>query len=106
MSRIAFAWISDRPNLLISCVRAVVAVLGGADGLDDGVEVIQRDLETFEDVGAGLRLLEVELVRRVTTSRRWAMKHWSISLRSITRGRPLSIASMMTPNVLSSCVCL
>ena len=32
-----------------------------ADGLDDRVEVVERDLEALEDVGPVARLLEVEL---------------------------------------------
>ncbi|VTR65876.1 putative Val start codon [Desulfosarcina cetonica] len=43
--------------------EAVLGFLGGfgsADQLDDGVQVVQGDLETFQDVGPGLGLVQVE----------------------------------------------
>jgi hypothetical protein len=38
-----------------------------ADGADDGVQVVERGLEAFEDVGAVARLLRSNSVRRRTT---------------------------------------
>ena len=42
------------------CAR-VIHVRRLADGADDRVQVVERDLEAFEDVGPVARLLEVEL---------------------------------------------
>ena len=61
MSRIAWAWSSDRSNRLIRLLRAVSTSARLADRLDHLVEVVEGDLEALEDVGPGARLLEVEL---------------------------------------------
>ena len=61
MSRIAWAWSSDRSNRFIRFVRAPLDVGRLADRLDDRVEVVEGDLEALEDVGPGAGLAEVEL---------------------------------------------
>ena len=61
MSRIAWAWICVRPNCAIRPSRASDRVLRGADQRDHRVEVIERDGQAFEDVGAGLGLPQLEL---------------------------------------------
>src|SRR5215208_4116413 len=58
MLRIASAWRSLSLNRRWSCA---LAVGGGADDLDDRVDVIDGDLEPLEDVLAVERLVEVEL---------------------------------------------
>ena len=57
----AWACSSDRSNRLIRFDAGVVDVGRLADGLDDRVEVVEGDLEPFEDVRPGARLAEVEL---------------------------------------------
>ena len=61
MSRIACAWICDRPKLRHQAVARLGNGLRPADQLDDRVEVIERDLQAFEDVIARLGLPELEL---------------------------------------------
>ena len=61
MSRMAWAWSSDRSKRLIRFVRATLDVGRLADRLDDRVEVVEGDLQALEDVGPGARLAEVEL---------------------------------------------
>jgi hypothetical protein len=58
---------------LIRLLRARLDVGRLADGLDDRVEVVERDLEALEDVRPVARLAEVELGPRRTTSRRQSM---------------------------------
>ena len=48
-----------------------VGVGRGADQLDHRVEVVERDQQALEDVGAGLGRRSSYWVRRVTTSRWW-----------------------------------
>ena len=57
----ALAWISDSSKRPIRLLRARLDVGRLADGRDDRVEVVERDLETFEDVRPVARLAEVEL---------------------------------------------
>ena len=61
MSRMAWAWISDRSKRAMRFVAGGVDVGRLADRLDDRVEVVEGDLEALEDVGPGARLAEVEL---------------------------------------------
>ena len=61
MSRMAWAWSSDRSKPRHEVVARVLDVGRLADRLDDRVEVVERDLEALEDVGPGARLAEVEL---------------------------------------------
>ena len=57
----ALAWTSESVKRLMRLVARVLHVRRLADGPDDLVEVVERDLEALEDVGAVARLLEVEL---------------------------------------------
>ena len=61
MSRIACAWICDRPNCVIRPSRASGDRLRPANQRDHRVEVVERDLQPFEDVIARLRLPQLEL---------------------------------------------
>ena len=55
------AWISVSLKRAMRLARACVDVGRLADGLDDRVEVVERDLEALEDVRPIARLPEVEL---------------------------------------------
>ena len=48
-------------ELVHQLLLRVLAVVGVLDDLDDGVDVVERDAEPFEDVGAFLGLLQFEL---------------------------------------------
>ena len=61
MSRIACDWICDRPNCVIRPSRASDGVLRPANQRDHRVEVVERDLQPFEDVIARFRLPQLEL---------------------------------------------
>ena len=61
MSRIAWAWTSVSSKRSMRFAARGLDVGGLADRLDDRVEVVERDLEALEDVGACPRLLEVVL---------------------------------------------
>ena len=61
MSRIACAWICDRPNCVIRPSRASAGFCGRANQRDHRVEVIERDLQPFEDVPARFGLAQLEL---------------------------------------------
>ncbi len=61
MSRIACAWSCDSLNCGHQAVARLGRALRPANQLDDLVEVIERDLEAFEDVGARLGLAQLEL---------------------------------------------
>ena len=61
MSRIACAWICDRLNCVIRPSRASAGLFDRANQRDHRVEVIERDLQAFEDVGARLGLAQLEL---------------------------------------------
>ena len=61
MSRIACAWSCDSLNSVIKPVARLGRALGGANERDHLVEVIERDLQPFEDVGARFRLPQLEL---------------------------------------------
>ena len=54
MSRIACAWISESSNFSIRPARAMSGVVRGADQRDHRVEVVERDQQALEDVGACL----------------------------------------------------
>ena len=56
----AWAWIGRELELLDEPLPGLVDALGGADELDDGVQVVQGDHQALEDVGPGLGLLQVE----------------------------------------------
>ena len=51
----------DRPKLVISPSRASAVVFDDADDPDHLVEVVERDAQPFEDVGARLGLAQLEL---------------------------------------------
>ena len=57
----ALAWISVNSNSRDQAFAGFGGGLGGADQLDDRVDVIEGFLETFEDVGAGFRLAQFVL---------------------------------------------
>ena len=57
----ALAWISDSAKRDIRLCARGLHVGRLADGRDDRVEVVERDLEALEDVGPVARLLQVEL---------------------------------------------
>ena len=57
----ALAWISESVEARHQVAAGVVDVGRLADGADDRVEVVERDLQAFEDVRPVARLLEVEL---------------------------------------------
>ncbi len=61
MSRMAWAWRSERPKVFIRPARARLDVLRGLDERDHRVDVVERDLQALEDVRALLGLREVEL---------------------------------------------
>ena len=61
MLRIASACRSQSLNRFCSCALAVRRVLRLADELDHLVDVVDGDLEAFEDVLALERLVELEL---------------------------------------------
>ena len=62
MSRMAWAWSSDRSNARHEVrLRPCSTSARLADRLDHRVEVVEGDLEALEDVGPGARLAEVEL---------------------------------------------
>ena len=82
----------------IKASRASFGILGGADQLDDLVDIGDRDGEADQHMGAVARLAEQNLVRRDTTSSRKAMKALSRSFSVITSGRPPSSATMLAPN--------
>ena len=54
MSRIACACSRESSNFAISPSRAASGSLRGADQFDHRVEVVERDQQPLEDVGAGL----------------------------------------------------
>ena len=60
-SRIADAWICDSENCVDQLLARGLAVGRPADDLDDGVEVVQRDEQSLEDVRARLLLGQLEL---------------------------------------------
>ncbi len=57
----ALHWSSLKLELGHQLLLRILAVVGAPDDLDDGVDVVQRDAEAFEDVGAFLSLLQFEL---------------------------------------------
>ena len=57
----ALAWTSREPEALHEVVARGLDVVRLADGADDRVEVVERGLEAFEDVGPIPGLLQVEL---------------------------------------------
>ena len=59
MSRIACACFSESSNFSISPVAGLVGVGRAADQLDHRVEVVERDQEALEDVGASLGLAQL-----------------------------------------------
>ena len=59
MSRIACAWRSESAKRAISAPRAAAGVVGAADDRDHLVEVVERDREALEQMGARLGLGEV-----------------------------------------------
>ncbi len=61
ISRMALAWISESVEARHQVGAGVSTSRRLADGLDDRVEVVERDLEALEDVGPVARLAEVEL---------------------------------------------
>ena len=52
MSRMAWAWICERPKSLHESVARRRRIGRTADQLDDRIEVVQRNHQTLEDVGA------------------------------------------------------
>ncbi len=69
----ALAWISERPNRSIKRCLGGRSVFGRADDLDYFVDIVDRDDQSFEDVGLGFGILESMSVRRSTTSIWWSM---------------------------------
>ena len=61
MSRIACDWSCDSLNCGHQAVARFGRALRSANQLDHLVEVIERDLEAFEDVGPRLGLPQLEL---------------------------------------------
>ena len=61
ISTIACAWISDRPNFSCRPSRAASGSRERADQRDDLVEVVERDEQALQDVGARLGLAQLEL---------------------------------------------
>ena len=61
MSRIACDWTCDSLKLRHQAVARFGRVLRPANQLDDLVEVIERDLQAFEDVRARFGLAQLEL---------------------------------------------
>ena len=61
MSRIACAWTSVSLNSLHQVVARGLGRARVADRGDDLVDVVERDLEAFEDVGAPAGPLQLEL---------------------------------------------
>ena len=59
ISRMACACLSDRAKRSMSCTFALRRVRAVADDADDLVDVIQRDEQAFQNVGARLGLIEV-----------------------------------------------
>ena len=107
MSRMACACFSVRPKRSIRPSWPRCAVRAARMRRDDLVDVIQRDEQALQDVGAGLGLVQVVagapgddvllmLDVMVDASR----------CRDSTLGSPSTSASMMTPKVSCSCVCL
>ncbi len=47
-------------ELLLEARRSLGWIFAGADGFDDGVDVVERDAIALEDVGPLLRLVEIE----------------------------------------------
>ena len=60
-SRIAWAWISERPNSLHQPGAGRIGVVRAADQRDHGVEVVERDQVAAENVGALLVLAQLVL---------------------------------------------
>ena len=113
MLRIASACRSVSLNRFCSCALAVGVSSALADDLDHLVDVVDGDLEAFEDVLALERLVELELraadddlvaVRDVVLEHfleRHDLRHEAAASRASGTS-----ASMMTPNVDCICVCL
>ena len=57
----AWAWTSESPKVLDEPLASVVRVGGGADQVDDRVEVVEGDDDPLEHVRPGLRLAQLEL---------------------------------------------
>ena len=57
----AWAWIWLRPNCAHQAFARLARVFRAPNQLDDRVEVVERDLEPFQDMGAGFRLPQLEL---------------------------------------------
>ena len=61
MSRIACAWIWRQAELRHQAVARLGRTLRRADQRDHRIDVIERDLQAFEDVAPGLGLAQLEL---------------------------------------------
>ena len=81
-------------------------VLRSADQRDHRVEVSSAIRSPSRMCARASALRSSNSVRRRTTSRRNSMKCSMMSSSGSTRGRPPTIASMMMPKVVCSCVCL
>ena len=108
MSRIAWAWISVSPNGSISSERAASASSDAADQRDHLVEVVERDQVALEHVRPALGPVELELGAPgddLASGGRGSAP--SICRSDSVRGfTPSTSATMLTPNVVCSGVCL
>ena len=93
-------------ELQLQALARFGGALRSANQLDHFVEVIERDLEAFEDMGPGLGLAQLELGPAPDDFAAELDEVLETSSRLSTFGRPPAIASMMMPNVVCSGVCL
>ena len=107
MSRMACAWSSDRSKRRHQVRAGVVDLLRLADGLDDRVEVVERDLEAFEDVRPRARLVELELGAPADDlAPVLEVVHEHAACSGSVCGWPSTSASMFTLNASCIGVCL
>ncbi len=104
MSRIACAWRADSSNASMS------PLLAAAVSCDDRMRLITASMLSTAICSPSRMCIRSfawrrsNIVRRPTTSRRWAMKCCSSFFSDSVCGRPSTIASMLMPN--ESCICV
>ena len=104
------AWTSESLKLRVQVGLArVSAVRAVADRADDCVEVVERDLEPFEDMGALAGLLELDTAVRLRDD---LVPVIDVVLEHALEGQHAWLvaastsASMLTPKVVCMAVCL